>query len=931
MRVLVVDDHAENRYLLRALLQGYGYVIDEASNGAEAITRARLMHPDLIISDLLMPVMDGYSLLRRWKSDPHLKKIPFVVYTATYTDPRDERLAMALGADAYLVKPSEPETFMDCIHQVIASGERGELLPAVAAPLDDAGQLQTYNDVLIHKLEKKAAQLEQINAELVAEITHRRKSQAALQESEKRYRTLFDSITDPLFVYDRETLAYLEVNDAAVHHYGYSREEFLKLTLRDIRPVEEVPKLLEMLMHSFENFEHRGLWKHRKKDGSIIDVEISAYGLNYQDRPACLVAARDVSERLRFETKMMHTSRLLQAVADGTPDALFIKDREGKYLLFNRAASRFVGKPIEEVLGRDDLAVFNPESAHLIMTNDRLVMETGQSQSLEELLDTPDGPRMFQALKAPYLDEHGNVIGVIGSSRDITEGKSTEEALRLRDHIIQELAQGILITDATRPENPIIDASRGVHRLTGYSRDELLGKTFQFLQGPETDDETSQLLSDSLAAGKECNVELVNYRKDGSIFYGNLAINPVHDKKGLLKYFVGILSDVSQRKRLEDQLRQSQKMEAVGRLAGGVAHDFNNLLTIITGYSEILLEQQGVDTIVRESAHAISEASSRAASLTRQLLGFSRKSILQPKVLDVNSVVSNIAAMLRRLIGEDIELVTNLAPFTQTVRVDPGQLDQILMNLAVNARDAMPRGGRLTISTSNVHLTESDVLASPECKPGRYVMLSVSDTGVGMTPETLPRIFEPFFTTKEIGKGTGLGLPMVLGIVQQSGGAIHVESQLNEGTVFKIYLPTIQHDELQPTEFNQQQPLHGTETVLITEDEEAVRRLAEMSLRKYGYHVIAAASGLEAIQKYASHQGPVHLLLADVVMPGMSGPELAETLRQQQPPIKVLLMSGYTDDAVIRHGLLEDEINFIQKPFTPLALAEKIRAVLDAP
>ncbi len=387
--------------------------------------------------------------------------------------------------------------------------------------------------------------------------------------------------------------------------------------------------------------------------------------------------------------------------------------------------------------------------------------------------------------------------------------------------------------------------------------------------------------------------------------------------------------EITERKSVEAQLLQSQKMEAIGRLAGGIAHDFNNLLTIITGFSDLLLEIPGSDATTREYATEIRKAGERAALLTRQLLAFSRRQVLQPEVLDLNAVVSEVDSMLRRLIGEDIDLKTLLRPDLGRVRVDPGQVHQIFMNLAVNARDAMPRGGKLTIETANVELDSAYARSHAEVKPGPYVMLAMSDTGTGMDAETQSRIFEPFFTTKEKGKGTGLGLATVYGIVKQSGGNIWVYSEPGHGTTFKIYLPQV--DETEPTAappVTSEKPPAASETILLVEDEAGVRALARRVLESRGYTVLEAGRGEEALQVSETHTGPIHLLLTDVIMPGMSGRALADRLAPMHPGMKVLFMSGYTDNAVVHHGVLESGIAFVQKPFTPEALLRKVREIL---
>ena len=378
-----------------------------------------------------------------------------------------------------------------------------------------------------------------------------------------------------------------------------------------------------------------------------------------------------------------------------------------------------------------------------------------------------------------------------------------------------------------------------------------------------------------------------------------------------------------------EQLRQSQKLESIGRLAGGIAHDFNNLLTAINGYSDLMLRRLGEGDPLRRNAEEIRKAGERAASLTRQLLAFSRKQVLQPLVLDLNGVVADMDKLLRRLIGEDIDLVTSLEPKLGRVKADPGQIEQVVMNLAVNARDAMPRGGHLTIETRNVYLDKAYAHTHVSVQPGRYVMIAVSDTGVGMDAKIREHIFEPFFTTKEAGKGTGLGLSMIYGIVKQSGGNIWVYSEPGHGTTFKIYLPQVKEEASTESSVAASDVLRGTETILIVEDEDRLRELIREILEMEGYTVFAASNGHEALSICEQQEGTIDLLITDVVMPEMSGRELAESLEHKRSEVKVLFMSGYTDDAVVRHGVLKASSFFLQKPFTPDALARKVREMLN--
>ena len=412
---------------------------------------------------------------------------------------------------------------------------------------------------------------------------------------------------------------------------------------------------------------------------------------------------------------------------------------------------------------------------------------------------------------------------------------------------------------------------------------------------------------------------------------GEVNVAPIFDATGRCTHLIGAVHDVSERRQLEDQLRQAQKMEAVGRLAGGIAHDFNNLLTAIGGYTQLALDAPGLPPAVKGDLEQITRAAERAGDLTRQLLAFSRRQVMQPESLHLGNALEEIAPMLRRLLGEDVRLIITVDPELGYVLADPGQLSQVVMNLAVNARDAMPAGGTLTLEAANVELDAQYAQGHAEVTPGPYVVLAVSDTGTGMDEATRSRLFEPFFTTKEQGKGTGLGLATVYGIVRQSGGHIWVYSEPARGTSFKVYLPRIEPvtgERLRPAA----EPRHtsGTETILVAEDDDAVRAFVRTVLEGRGYYVIRAGTADEAITAATQHVGPIHLLLTDVVMPGLSGIELARRIGEIAPGLKVIFMSGYTENAIVHHGVLDPSVSFLAKPFSPDALAGRVRVELDS-
>ncbi len=617
---------------------------------------------------------------------------------------------------------------------------------------------------------------------------------------------------------------------------------------------------------------------------------------------------------------------LLHSVIEGANDLIFVKDAQSRIVLINSAGAHALGLPKEEILGRDISSFMPPELAKTIQNSDERVMRDDAPMTEEQTFPGPDGPRTYLHTKVPR-HAGGRVVGVLGVAKDITDRKRFEERIRHLTLALEQSPAGVVITDTA---GTIQYVNRKFTELTGYSAAEALGKNPRLFKSGTTPPEVYQDLWTKITAGEEWRGVMQNRRKDGGLWWNAATVSPMRDAGGNVTHFLAIQQDVTQQRLLEDQFRQAQKMEAVGRLAGGVAHDFNNLLTVISSYSEMLLDDlPAADQARRDDLSLIKKAATDAAALTRQLLAFSRQQVLEAKVLDLNAIVSGAGKMLQRVIGEDITLALVLAPKLGAVKVDPGQIEQVIMNLAVNARDAMPHGGKLTIETTNVELDIGYTAEHSTVIPGSYVMLVVSDTGVGMDDETKRRIFEPFFTTKEHGKGTGLGLATVYGIVKQSGGIIWVYSEPGKGASFKVYLPHVEESEGERSAEAPPPPAKGTETVLLAEDAASVRAVTRQILERNGYSVLEAPSGKAALAIAAKRSGMIHLLLTDVVMPEMSGRELADQLTALRPELKILFISGYTDDSVVRHGVLESGVAYLQKPFTPDSLARKVREVLD--
>jgi len=666
----------------------------------------------------------------------------------------------------------------------------------------------------------------------------------------------------------------------------------------------------------------------RHKDGSYHLVE--AVAVNRLDDPAvgAVVANwRDITERLRAE-------ELLKQVIDADPSLVFVKDWDGKFTLVNKAVAQLYATSPEELLGKSD-ADFNRNQAEVAhyLGDDREVMSSLRPKLIpEEPVTNPHTgeTRWFQTVKVPLVSADGRAHQVLGVATDITDRKRTEAALRNSEESHRSLVDGVRdVIFALSPGGEVTSLNPAFEEMTGFPPADWVGRPFEAFVHPDDVPLALDLFGRVLQGEPRPTIQFRILTKAGTYRVAEFSAT-AQRRDGRLTGILGIGRDVTERLGLEQQLRQAQKMEAVGRLAGGIAHDFNNILTAITGHADLLLEDLGHHDPRRTDVDEIRRSAERAAGLTRQLLAFSRQQVLQPKVVDLNALVLDMDKLLRRLIGEDVELATALDPTLGRVTADPGQLEQVIVNLAVNARDAMPQGGKLTLETRNIDLDSSYTLEHSLVKPGPYVQLTVSDSGIGMDEETQAHAFEPFFTTKPRGQGTGLGLAMVYGTVKQSGGFIWVYSEPGHGATFKIYLPRVDAPvESATPPAPVERPPRGSETVLLAEDEPAVRAIAQQVLERQGYTVLAAPSGADALALAAQHGATIDLLLTDVVMPGMSGRDLADRLTAQRPGIRVLYISGYTDNAIVRHGMLEPGLAYLQKPFRPDALVRKVRDVLD--
>jgi len=902
-----------------------------------------------------------------------------------------------------------------------------------------------------------------------------------VRSSEKQYRLLFQGNPNPMWVFDLETLAFLEVNEAATKHYGYSREEFLAMTVADIRPPEKDDVSKSIALNTADRSH---VWRHRRKDGGLIDVEVIWSPIVFHSRFAALALATDVTERRRIEhrnavfTKLSHRlssattaseaariiceaadalfkwddfaldlysaehdevfsllnittvenrrveipsspqpktanalirrvvrkgaeklspaqekdysastmvapvrkgervigllliqNRLpgayterdletLQTLADqcggalerlraeqdlresqqrfhdlfeNSPDAIFVEDLKGNVLDVNAAACALHGVKREELVGRNALNNLIPPSQRDEARRDFERLASGELVWVEGESENTDGrivPVEVRASRVEYAGKPALLLHV----RDVTERRAAEAALRSSETLFRSVwensADGMRLTD----EKGVIVAVNGAFcELVGLNQNELEGKFFTVVYA-ESPQREEMLVKYQERFSEDCREH--KRERSYTLHNGREIVFEIADSlvelPGKPLLLLSLFRDVTAQRRLEEQLRQSQKMEAIGQLAGGVAHDFNNILTVIHGHAS-LLQANNLDELAARSAHQISQAAERAASLTRQLLTFSRRQLIQPKRLDMNQIIGNMSDMLGRMLGEDVTLRLNYSQSPATIEADAGMMEQVLLNLAVNARDAMPRGGQLAVRIAIVDVDEAHVRRHPEARVGRFVCVSKTDTGNGIPPEYLPRIFEPFFTTKAVGKGTGLGLATVYGIIKQHQGWIEVESTVGKGSTFRIYIPYIGEQRPEPEKPTTQITIRGgTETILLVEDEKPVRELVARVLERHGYKVLQAATGVEAVDLWREHKNTIALLLTDLVMPeNMNGRELAEKLWADRPDLKVIFSSGYSADIVGKDFRLEPELNYLQKPYQPQTLIVAVRRCLD--
>jgi PAS domain S-box-containing protein len=854
--ILIVDDNPQDLSLLQTLLNKHGYRATVAANGAEALEKARRERPDMIISDILMPVMDGFTLCREWKRDDRLKDVPFVFFTATYTDPTDEKFALGLSAERFIVKPQDQQVLLRIIEDVFSEHKPGRLVAPCEPQRDEAVSIREYNEVLIRKLEDKMIEIEGAKRRLELEVAERIRA-------EERIRKAFQ-LESALHRIDTQILVGADTREVT----GTACEAIVEMG-------------------------YRMCWIGQPdSDRKILPVAFAGSFAGYLE---------DI--QIRLDDSLEGRGPTGTAIRTGQP-CVIRSIRESS--LFGPWRERAIG--------------------HGYLSMAAIPMEYGARGLIGVLSVYSDREDDFGEKEIGPLERfaHQCSIAILNAQR-LEELQDTTR--RLAFHV-NRMPLGYIVHDA---EFRIVEWNPAAERIFGWSSEEVLGKhPFELIVPPDMQVHVTGNWS-KLREGDEssANSAWPGLRKDGTTVSCEWFSTMLRDATGAMTGLLTLVHDVTEKARMEAQLRVAQRLESVGTLAGGIAHDFNNALTGIFGFGELLRMRMSGDERASHDLDEILHCAERAATLTRQLLTFARRQIIEPVNMNLSSLVEDLMKLIGKVIGEQIEVKTSLGKDVPTIHADRGQVEQVIMNLCLNARDAMPESGRLVVETGDVYLKEEDVLHNPYMRTGRYALLTVSDTGIGMDEKTCERVFEPFFTTKGPDKGTGLGLAMVYGIVKQHGGFIHLYSEPGRGTAFKVYFPAIEaQPDAVPAIRREEIVRGGTETILLAEDEEVIRTLAERILTGFGYTVLVARNGEEAIEMFRRNKEIV-LAVLDVVMPRMGGKEAFDEMKRRDPLLKAIFMSGYSADAIHDSFVLTAGMPFLQKPFGPTILARKVREVLD--
>jgi len=911
------------------LIERIGHQIANAIANAQLFAGRKrveetLLESERFLSNIFTSIQDGVSIL-----DKELN-----IIRVNHTMENWYAHAMPLvGKKCYEAYHGRTERCEVCpTYQTINTGKAAyEVVPKMGSAKEIVGWLDLYSFPLIDNVTGETKGV----IEYVRDITEHKQAEEALHSERDKFRGMLSAINDGVDIVNKDYIIEFQ-NEVLRERFGDRLGEKCYAAYMGL----EEPCHFCSIQNAIKTGRASKL-ELIGKDGKNYELNSSPF-TDVDGNVKVIELVRDITERKRAEEALRESEERYRTILENIEDGYYETDLPGDLTFFNDSLCRMLGYSKDEMTGMGNKQYTDEKNRKTLFQAFNQVYRTGKpAKGFDWQVFTKDGRKLFGEVSVSLIkDSKGQPTGFRGIARDITERKQAEEALRTEKQRFETLLEnapfGVMMID-----------KQGIFKYLNSKFIELFGYDLretpngrEWFRKAYPDPEyrhhvIETWIHDSNISEPGENVPriLTATCKDGT----KKTIRFITVQLGTGEYLMSceditlIQRAEEEKAALAEQLRQSQKMEAIGRLAGGIAHDFNNLLTVIRGYSQLSLMDLQENEKLRGNLDEIQKATQRASDLTHHLLAFSRRQIMEMKILDLNTLLKDLDKMLHRVIGEDIGLTYLLSDDIGKVRVDPGQMEQVILNLAVNARDAMPSGGKLTIETTNAELDEAYAHAHIGSKPGRYVMMSVSDTGLGMSPEVKERAFEPFFTTKEKGKGTGLGLSTCYGIVKQSGGNIWAYSEPGRGTTFKIYLPRMDESFKEAKEEDKvAEILKGTETILAVEDEIEVRKLVGEILKGQGYTVIEASNGEEAVKVARGNAGKkIHLLLTDVVMPGMSGRELAAKLNLRHPNMKVLYMSGYTDNAIVHHGVLEEGVNYIQKPFTLDALARKVREVLD--
>ncbi len=757
------------------------------------------------------------------------------------------------------------------------------------------------------------------------DITDRRRAEEALRESEEKYRLVVEKAQETILVAQDGVLRL--VNPKAVDLVSYTEKELLGKPITDFIYPDDREMVLDRHRRRLqgEGFPSRYAFRVVEKGGALKWVEIDSALISWEGRPAALILMSDITERLRKEESLKESEEWYRTLVEESFDGVFVQ--KGSQIIFaNSRLYEMLGYAPGELEGLEHWSIYHQDYQQI--TRERAVARMRGEEVVSQYevkLQRKDGTSFDGEISAKDVTVNGEP-GVRVWIKDVSMRKRSEEIQRRLATAVEQAAEAIVITDTEGTIQYVNPAFEGI---SGYTRQEAVGHNPRLQKSGEHDQKFYKNLWDTIKGGKVWTGCFVNRKKDGSLYQEEATISPVRDSNDRITNYVAVKRDITENILLSKQLFQAQKMEAVGTLAGGIAHDFNNLLQVTLGYSELLLRERKEGDAEHADLMKIFLAARSGADLVKSLLMFSRKVEPRTVPLNINSQITHVESLLRRTIPRMIEIQMNLSGDLMAINADPTQMEQILMNLAVNARDAMPDGGKLTFATRNVTLGEAFCRTHVGSLPGEYVLLSSSDTGHGMDKATLEHIFEPFYTTKELGKGTGLGLATIYGIVKQHGGYITCDSEPGCGTTFNIYLPGIEGQTEAEIGKSAEMPAFGTETILLADDEEFVRNLAERILKKSGYSVLTASDGLEALSLYTHHREQVDLIILDLIMPTMGGKECLRELLKIDPAAKVLVASGYAADVSAKKILEQGARGWIEKPFRFSDLLKRVRKTLD--